>query len=85
MMTIRRYILTFWLGLLLITPVTTLAAISSQEASDIARQYIPGRVLAVKKLSNQGRAVYQVKLLNKHSEVHIILIDANSGKRIKNH
>lgn len=84
-MMIRRYILTFWLGLLLLTPVTTLAAISSQEASDIARQYIPGRVLAVKQLSNEGRTMYQVKLLSKQREVHIILIDAESGKRINNH
>ena len=83
-MMIRRYILTFWLGLLLLIPIPTLAAISSQEASDIARQHIPGRVLAVKQLSDKGRTMYQVKLLNKQREVHIIFIDANSGKRIKN-
>ena len=65
-------------------PVTTLAAISSQQASDIARQYVPGRVLAVKKLTNQTRPVYQIKLLNKRGEVHIILLDANSGERVTN-
>lgn len=65
-------------------PVTTLAAISSQQASDIARQYVPGRVLAVNQLTKQERAIYQIKLLNERGEVHIILIDANTGDRVTN-
>ena len=78
----RRYILICWLGLLMAMPVTALAEISSQQASDIARQHVPGRVLAVKQVQHRGRMVYQIKLLSARGEVHIILIDASSGKHI---
>lgn len=80
----RNFILILWLGLFMAMPITTLAAISSQQASDIARQHVPGRVLAVKQLTTQGRSVYQIKLLNDRGEVHIVLIDANSGERVTN-
>lgn len=81
---LRHAVLILWLGLLAAMPVTTLAAISSQQASDIARQYVPGRVLAVKQTQHQGQAVYQIKILNARGEVHIVLIDANSGARVDN-
>ena len=77
-----RLVLLTWLGLLCLLPMTTLAAISSQQASEIARQHIPGRVLAVKQTQYQGKTVYQIKLLNSRGEVHIILIDADSGERL---
>jgi uncharacterized membrane protein YkoI len=82
MKTFIRYTLLVWLGLSWVLPMTALAAISSQQASEIARQHMPGRVLAVTQAQYQGREVYQIKLLNTHGEVHIILIDANSGKRV---
>ena len=81
---LRHSILILWLGLLAGLPATTLAAISSQQASDIARQHVPGRVLAVKQTQRQGQVVYQIKILNARGEVHIVLIDANSGARVGN-
>lgn len=81
---LRHSIFILWLGLLAAFPATALAAISSQQASDIARQHVPGRVLAVKQTQHQGQAVYQIKILNNRGEVHIVLIDANSGARIGN-
>lgn len=81
---LRHSILIVWLGLLTAMPVTVLAAITSQQASDIARQHVPGRVLAVKQTQRQGQAVYQIKILNERGEVHIVLIDANSGVRVDN-
>ena len=61
---------------------TTLAVVTSQQASEIARQHSPGRVLAVKQVERHGRRLYQIKILNSRGEVHIILIDANSGERM---
>ena len=81
---LRHSILILWLGLLAAMPVTVLAAITSQQASDIARQHVPGRVLAVKQTQHQGQVVYQIKILNERGEVHIVLIDANSGARVGN-
>ena len=79
-----QYIFAFSLGLLTVLPLTSLAGVTSQQASDIARQQVPGRVLAIKQVQYQGRPVYQVKILNRRGEVHILLIDANSGKPIGN-
>ena len=81
---LRHAILMMWLGLLMVVPITTLAAVSSQQASAIAQQHVPGRVLAVNQTQQQGRTVYQVKILNKRGEVHVVLIDADSGSRIGN-
>lgn len=63
-------------------PMTVLAEISSQQASDIARQHSPGRVLAVEQVQYQNRAVYRIKILSDRGEVHILLIDASSGEPI---
>jgi len=79
---LRLYIFAFWLSLLAVVPAAGLASVTSQQASDIARQQVPGRVLAIKQVQSQGRPVYQVKILNTRGEVHLILIDANSGKTI---
>ena len=51
-------------------------AISKQQAMNIATQNHAGRVLAVKLKGN----VYQVKMLSDSGKVHIIRIDAKSGK-----
>ena len=52
--------------------------ISKQQAVDTAQQVYPGRVLSVKRKDD----AYQVKTLSESGEVHIILIDASSGKVI---
>ena len=50
--------------------------VSKQQAVNIAQQYYPGRVLAVKLKGN----TYQVKTLNDQGEVRIIIVDAETGK-----
>lgn len=65
-------------------PMTVLAEISSQQASDIARQHTPGRVLKVEQIQHQGRSAFRIKILSTGGEVHVLLIDANSGQRIGN-
>ncbi|MFO7602971.1 MAG: PepSY domain-containing protein [Gammaproteobacteria bacterium] len=79
----HQYICRLCLGLLAILPLTVLAAISAQQASEIAQQHVPGRVLDVSPSRVQGRDVYQIKILNPRGEVHIILIDADSGERMQ--
>ena len=81
---LRQVILLLTLGLFMGLPMSALAMISSQQASDIARQQIPGRVLAVEQSQHHGRVVYRIKILSDRGEVHILLIDANSGQRIGN-
>jgi len=54
------------------------AGVSKQQAVNIAQQYYPGRVLAVK-LKDK---VYRVKTLNDNGEVRIISVDAETGKII---
>ena len=51
-------------------------AISKQQAVNIATQAHPGRVLGVKRKAT----TYQVKTLNDNGELHVITIDANTGK-----
>lgn len=55
-------------------------AVSRQEAANIALGIYPGRVLAVKRLQTGGSATYRVKTLGKQGDVHIIIIDAASGR-----
>ena len=70
----------FALALTLFTAGAALAEsevnISKQQAVNIAQQYYPGRVLAVKLKGS----LYQVKTLNDNGEVRIITVDAETGK-----
>ena len=50
--------------------------ISKEQAVNIATQAHPGRVLAVKRKAK----TYQVKTLNDNGKLHVITIDANTGK-----
>ena len=50
--------------------------ISEQQAVNIATQAHPGRVLGVKRKAK----TYQVKTLNDNGKLHVITIDANTGK-----
>jgi uncharacterized membrane protein YkoI len=78
--------------LLLLSPAAQ-ADISQQEAVSIAQRVHPGRVLSVKlvKSSNSlttslapanNSGVYRVKTLSAGGDVHIVVIDASSGKVI---
>jgi uncharacterized membrane protein YkoI len=58
------------------------ATIDRQEAASIAQQVYPGRVLAVKKVQKGKSPAYRVKTLSAKGDVHIIVIDAVSGRVI---
>lgn len=66
--------------ILLLSFNTTLYAdskpISKQQAVDIATQAHPGRVLGVKRKSR----TYQVKTLSESGKLHVINIDAKTGR-----
>jgi len=61
------------------------ATIGRQEAASIARQVHPGRVLAVKPVQRGKSPAYRVKTLSADGNVHIIVIDAVSGRVISSH
>ena len=69
------------LALLLMSAVAH-ADIDKKQAVSIAQSVYPGRVLAVKLVSKNDIAVYRVKTLSAGGDVHIIVIDAESGKVI---
>ena len=77
---LKNSLLAFTLALTLFSGATALAEqevnVSKQQAVNIAQQYYPGRVLAVKLKGN----LYQVKTLNDSGEVRIITVDAKTGK-----
>jgi uncharacterized membrane protein YkoI len=58
------------------------ADIGKNQAISIAQREFPGRVLAVKQVQENDRPVYRVKTLSAGGDVHIIVIDADSGKVI---
>jgi len=70
------------LVLLFLMSSPALADISKQEAVSIAQSVHPGRVLAVKLVQANNGTVYRVKTLSAGGDVHIIVIDASSGKVI---
>ena len=70
------------LALLLLMSAVAQADIGKKQAVSIAQSVQPGRVLAVKLESDNGAPVYRVKTLSEGGDVHIIVIDADSGKVI---
>jgi uncharacterized membrane protein YkoI len=58
------------------------ADIGKKQAVSIAQSVFPGRVLAVKQEQENNTSVYRVKTLSAGGDVHIIVIDADSGKVI---
>lgn len=74
----------FSLFFIIMLSLTTLVearpdSISKQQAIDIATQIYPGRVLAVKHISDY----YQVKILSDRGKVKIIRIDEHSGSQLQ--
>lgn len=55
------------------------ASISAEEAAALVQGRTGGRVLAVKPMRVQGRAVYRVKVLTPKGEVRIYYVDAATG------
>lgn len=77
----KQILLSFLLALLLM-PAAAFADIGKQQAISIAQGVHPGRVLSVKQDTENDRAVYRVKTLSAGGDVHIIVIDAESGNVI---
>lgn len=67
---------------LLLTSAPAYADIGKKQAVAIAQNVHPGRVLAVKLVQQNGKPVYRVKSLSGGGDVHIIVIDAESGNVI---
>lgn len=55
-------------------------AIGAAQAGQIASRLYGGKVIDVKQVNVQGRAVFRVKLLQPNGRIHSVLIDAGSGK-----
>ena len=54
--------------------------VSKQQAVGIAKQYVPGRLLKV----TLKKGVYRVKIISNSSDVVIVLVDGQTGERLKN-
>lgn len=70
------------IALMLLMSAVAYADIGKKQAVSIAQGVQPGRVLAVKMVQQNGTAVYRVKTLSANGDVHIIVIDAESGNVI---
>ncbi len=68
--------------LLMLISAAVLADIGKNQAVSIAQSVFPGRVLAVKQVQENNAPVYRVKTLSASGDVHIVVIDADSGKVI---
>ena len=78
----NKFLLPPLLALLLLTSTAADADIGKKQAVSIAQSVHPGRVLAVKQVQENSALVYRVKTLSAGGDVHIIVIDADSGKVI---
>ena len=70
------------IALMLLISAVAYADIGKKQAVSIAQEVQPGRVLAVKMEQQNGTSVYRVKTLSPGGDVHIIVIDAESGNVI---
>jgi uncharacterized membrane protein YkoI len=78
----KKYLLPPLLVFLLLMSAVVHADIGKKQAVSIAQSVSPGRVLAVKLVQKNDAPVYRVKTLSAAGDVHIIEIDADSGKVI---
>lgn len=53
---------------------------ADQAAAQVRREY-GGRILSVRRIQNQGRSFYRIKVLTQEGVVRIVRIDANTGRR----
>ena len=78
----KKYLLPLLPVFLLLMSAVVQADIGKKQAVSIAQGVYPGRVLAVKLVQENNVSVYRVKTLSASGDVHIIVIDADSGKVI---
>ena len=78
----KKYLLPLLSVFLSLMSAAVQADIGKKQAVSIAQGVYPGRVLAVKLVQENNISVYRVKTLSAGGDVHIIVIDADSGKVI---
>jgi len=78
----KKFLFPPLLVLLMLMSAVVHADIGKKQAVSIAQSVHPGRVLAVKQVQENNMPVYRVKTLSASGDVHIIVIDADSGKVI---
>ena len=78
----KQYLFPPLLALLMLISAAAYADIGKKQATSIAQGVHPGRVLSVKLVTEKDVPVYRVKTLSAGGDVHVIVIDAESGKVI---
>ena len=78
----KKFLFPPLLVLLMLMSAVVHADIGKKQAVSIAQSVHPGRVLAVKQVQENNVPVYRVKTLSASGDVHIIVIDDDSGKVI---
>jgi uncharacterized membrane protein YkoI len=78
----KKFLFPPLLILLMLMSAVVHADIGEKQAISIAQSVYPGRVLAVKQAQDKNVPVYRVKTLSASGDVHIVVIDADSGKVI---
>jgi uncharacterized membrane protein YkoI len=78
----KKFLFPPLLVLLMLMSAVVHADIGKKQAVSIAQSVHPGRVLAVKQVQENNVPVYRVKTLSASGDVHIVVIDADSGKVI---
>ena len=78
----KTYLFPLFLALMLLMSAVAHADIGKKQAVSIAQGVHPGRVLSVKLVTEKDTPVYRVKTLSAGGDVHIIVIEAESGKVI---
>ncbi len=78
----KKYLLPLLLLLSMTMSAVVYADIGEKQAISIAQGVHPGRVLSVKQDTDKGVPVYRVKTLSTGGDVHVIVIDAESGSVI---
>jgi uncharacterized membrane protein YkoI len=70
----------FCAALLAASALPALAAVGRDEAAAVAQRETGGRVLAVERADDGGRAVWRVKVVTPRGEVLVVLVDATTGQ-----
>jgi uncharacterized membrane protein YkoI len=66
--------------LLAASALPAMAAVGRDEAAAVAQRQTGGRVLAVERADDGGRAVRRVKVVTPRGEVLVVLVDATTGQ-----
>lgn len=67
-------------ALVALSTLPATAAISRDDAAALVQRETGGRVLAVERADNGGRAVWRVKVVTPRGDVRVVLVDAESGQ-----